>query len=167
MLAAPLPAVWSKADALLAPESSAWLSQPCHTVPCWQHVTGWRWTSVTAQSSRADSSPQLPGCSLAQNRRKHVMLLVLSFFHGSTFKCFAEKHQELSSAAHRTRCEIFREKLCQKSRMELLRAAVAFSDNARFFSGKFSRFHFEWETCSYGIAGIFHGGVPTVVEEVK
>lgn len=69
----------------------------------------WRWTSVTAQSSRADSSPQLPGCSLAQNRRKHVMLLVLSFFHGSTFKCFAEKHQELSSAAHRTRCEIFRE----------------------------------------------------------
>lgn len=137
MLAASLPAVHA-AHALPAPESSAWLSQLCHTMPCWQHVTGlpawWQWTSVSAQSSRADSRPQLPACSLAQNRRKYVMLLVLSFFHGFTSKCFAEKHQELSSAAYcmYSLWNIQREE-CQKSRMELMCAVVALNDITQFF----------------------------------
>lgn len=134
MLAAPLPAVHA-AHALPAPESSAWLSQPCHTMPCWQHGTvlpaWWRWTSVSAQSSRADSRPQLPACSLEQNRRKCVMLLVLSFFHGFTSECFAEKHQELSSAAHcmYSLWNIQREE-CQ---MDLMCAVVVLNDNTQFF----------------------------------
>lgn len=60
------------------------------------------------------------------------MLLLLSFFHDSTFKCFAEKHQELSSAAHHAHCEILGEKVCQKSRMGLMGALVALSDNTGF-----------------------------------